>query len=188
MTHNALQIGPPAPNTALALYRGARVLPRCLSARCEDEAVVRCLRCGKTYCSRHAFVDGYCADCEMVLSGVQARAGWSGAGIATVAGASAMFYTGLSNLLLTIVLGGCFALLAVWTTAIGRALARNRFRAGNRFSAHEMVLDGATMEIAPQMIDLNNALRGRRRVFGSSGHSAGATPTPPIWARTYGVG
>ena len=150
--------------------------------------MVRCLHCGVTSCSRHAHVSGYCVECEMKLSNIQARGGWVGTGLAVVGAVSSIYITGLDLLMLSIVFAGCFALLGVWTTAVGRALAKNHFKAGDRFSADEVVLDGATLEIAPRLPGPIGVARRRRNVAGSGGRSAGAMPTVPMYQRTYGVG
>jgi hypothetical protein len=182
MTHRA-----PSSTVSLNAYRAANPVFRCVTANCSEQAVVRCLHCGKTSCSRHALVDGYCVDCEMALSNVEVRGGWIGASIAAVGAITSMYTSGLALLPLTIIFGGVFALLGVWTTAVGRALARNSFKAKDKLAADELVLDGAEVNIAPRLGPVG-ASRPRRRRIGSGGHSAGAMPSVPMYQRTYGAG
>ncbi len=174
-------------NTTNGAYRTSNPITRCDTRGCTEEAMVRCLRCGAPSCNMHVLGNSYCADCEMALSGREARAGWAAIGVAVATGASMMFASGLGNLPVTMTLGGCCTLLAVLAHTVGRAMARSHFRAGNRFSAEQRVLESAELSIAPQLGPRKR--RGRkRRGAGSGGASPGATPTPPMWARTYGVG
>lgn len=185
MTHKAAST---ATSVNLNAYRVANPVHRCLTANCSEVAMVRCLRCGSTGCSKHAQVSGYCVDCEMKLSNIQARGGWMGSGVAAVGAVSSLYVTGLNYLPLSVVLSACFILLGVWTAAMGRALAKNRFKAGDKFSAEEMMLEGASLEIAPRMAGPMGVFRRRRSVAGSGGRSAGAMPFVPMYQRTYGVG
>ena len=173
---------------SLNAYRAANPVHRCLTPNCSEIALVRCVRCGVTLCGRHAQVEGYCSDCSMALSNILARGGWVGSGVAVVGAVVSMYSSGLGMLALTVIFGGCFALLGVWTTAVGRALARNHFKRSNRFTADEVVLEGAEVEIAPNLPGPRGAVRRRRGVAGSGGHSAGATPRIPMYQRTYGAG
>lgn len=163
-------------------YRTAPLLSYC--ELCGVEAVARCLRCGRPYCSLHAPAAGdRCADCERAHRRVADRVSIGCTAIAAMLGVPSVVWAAWVSTPWAIGAAGV-AFLGGWClVALGLRVARGRFLAND--AGDYPLLAGADLSIAPVGPGDGAATR---RVRSWVHRGRGELPSVPMYQRTYGVG
>lgn len=165
-------------------YRVSPVVTYC--EVCDEQAIFCCIRCGRPFCGRHAATGTCCADCELEYANKLFRVKGVYWVVFTATATLCTLYLAWSNIYAAIMMAGAFVLLGMLLAGVCKKITRACFMAGSK--AEDLVLDNANLRIAP-LCEASEPARMIKRVpYARSGRARGETPTPPIYARTYGVG
>jgi hypothetical protein len=140
-------------------YNNTLLLPACVV--CHAPALARCPGCHRPFCSSHAAVSGWCADCELSRAHRVERTRLILLSIYTISIATAVVSLGLFNIHLAIVAGAFGALGGVLVSALAGRIARGPDRAW-------APVEGAALEVGseagpPRVRRLGRWVAGRQR-------------------------